>query len=420
MIALVDCNNFYVSCERLFDPSLVNRPVVVLSNNDGCVIARSQEAKALGIEMGAPAFMMEEELQRNNVAIFSSNYTLYGSISNRVIRLLQSYCPSVENYSIDESFLDFSELKHEDVFALGLKIRQQVKRNIGIPVTIGMGSTKTLAKIANRFAKIHARETGVHCLDTTVKVEQALKATRIGEVWGIGKQHEQRLRLIKVHTAFDLLSVPEDWIRRNMTVVGARMINELKGIRCLDLEEVAPDKKGIGCAKSFGMLLTDKVQIMEALSDYTATCAAKLRKQKSCTQAINVFLQTNNFRQQDEQYHGGITKQLAIPSNNTSTLIREARGAFNSIYRIGFNYKKVGVMMLDLVPENAAQSNLFEGAEPAKNKLLMHSLDEINAKYGTSKLRYAVQGFKKAWTMRQMKLSPRYTTRLTDIVTIST
>ncbi len=392
---------------------------MVLSNNDGCVIARSQEAKMLGIEMGAPAFMMEEALHNNNVAIFSSNYTLYGSISNRVISFLQTYCPSVENYSIDESFLDLSELKHLELFSFGQKIRREVKKNIGIPVTIGIGSTKTLAKIANRFAKKYTRETGVHCLNSPAMVEAALKATPIGEVWGIGKQHEQRLKLIKVQTAFDLLSVPEEWIRRNMTVVGARMINELRGIRCLDLEEIAPVKKGVTCAKSFGMLLTNKNQIMEALSDYTATCAAKLRKQKSCTRAINVFLQTNNFRQQDQQYQGGITLQLSIPSNNTTILIREARRAFETIYKEGFNYKKVGVMMLDLVPENVAQSNLFESAASPKNKLLMESLDQIIARFGNSKLQFAVQGFKKEWAMRQLRLSPRYTTRLTDIVTIT-
>jgi DNA polymerase V len=418
MIALVDCNNFYASCERLFEPSLVNRPVVVLSNNDGCVIARSQEAKALGIEMGAPAFLMEREMKKNNVAIFSSNYTLYGSISNRVIRLLQSFCPSVENYSIDESFLDFTGIDHDDLFELARTIRQEINMQIGIPVTIGIGATKSLAKIANRYAKRYCRECGVHFLDTPEKITQALKATPIGEVWGVGRQHEQRLRLIRVYTAHDFLCVPGDWIRRNMTVVGARLMNELNGMRCNELEEVAPAKKGVCTAKSFGKLLTDKSEILEALTDYTATCAAKLRKQMSCTRSINVFLQTNNFRQQDAQYFGGITLQLSVPSNNTATLIREAHKAFDMVFKPGFNYKKVGVMMLDLLPEHITQANLFEAAETEKDKRLMVSLDEINARFGNSKLQYAVQGFAKGWTMRQLKLSLRYTTRVNEIVTV--
>jgi DNA polymerase V len=213
--------------------------------------------------------------------------------------------------------------------------------------------------------------------------------------------------------------VPEDWVRRNMTVVGARLVNELQGVRCLDLEELLPDKKAIGSAKSFGNLLSDKRLIMEALSDYTANCAAKLRRQNSCTRSLHVFLQTNNFRQQDAQYFGGITTRLAIPSNNTGVLIHEARGAFDQIYQPGYNYKKVGVLMLDLVPETVIQTNLFQAAATEKDKRLMSSLDQINTRFGNSKLRYATQGYKKSWSMRQLKLSPRYTTRLNDIITIN-
>lgn len=418
MIALVDCNNFYASCERVFNPKLEGKPVVVLSNNDGCVIARSNEAKEIGIEMGAPAFMMEEFFTKHNVAVFSSNYTLYGSLSSRVMKILQSFAPEVEVYSIDEAFIDLSTHTYTDLFQLGQQIRETVKNAVGIPVTIGIAPTKTLAKMANRFAKKERRKIGVYVAQEKWQLQELLQYTKVGDIWGIGAQHQKRLLANNILTAADLVQVNEEWVRKHMTVVGLRMLNELKGVPSIEWEEAPPPKKGICIARSFGQLLSNKKDIAEALANYTAGCAAKLRKQNSCTSLINVFIQTNTHRQQDKQYYNSITVHLPLQTNSTNLLLKYAMQGFERIYKPGYNFKKVGIMMLELVPEENIQYNLFETENRQRNKQLMKSLDAINKTFGKDLVRFAPQGYARRWKLRQEKLSPCYTTDINQVLEI--
>src|SRR5205809_3501527 len=302
MIALVDCNNIYASCERLFNTSLKGKPVVVLSNNDGCVIARSDEAKALGIEMGTPAFIKEDFFIKNGVQIFSSNYTLYGSLSNRVMQSLTQFTPAIEFYSIDEAFLDFTNFEYTDFDALSKSIKKTIQQDIGIPVTVGLATSKTLAKMANRFAKKTKKDDGIHVADTTDKIREMLAFTEVNNIWGIGGQLSKLLVRNGFKTASDLVSAPEEWVRKNMSVKGQRLLNELKGIPCIEMEEIPPAKKMICVARGFGKLLTEKKDVQEALSNYASRVAEKLRQGKLCTSMIHVFLQTNTHRTQDKQY----------------------------------------------------------------------------------------------------------------------
>lgn len=418
MIALVDCNNFYVSCERAFQPKLENRPVVVLSNNDGCVIARSEEAKDLGIQMGAPAFFMEDMLTSNNVAVCSSNYALYGSMSNRVIKVLHAHCPTVEVYSIDEAFLYMG-----DVFGMKLpeyaeELQAAVKAT-GIPVSVGIAPTKTLAKMANRYAKKNKKHIGIHILDTKEKTEEVLRDTLVGDIWGIGPQYASLLELKGFKTAKDFSRAPEEWVRKKMTVMGQRIWKELQGIPCIEIEEVPPAKKNICVARSFGHLLSKKNEVKEALANYTAIAAAKLRKQSSCCSTIQVLLQTNAFRTQDRQYYRSLTVNMPVPTSSTSELLQHATQALEYIWRDGYNFKKVGILLLDLVPSNQVQAGIFDSVDREKDERLMNVVDSINKAFGGKELvKFAVQGYNNKWKLRQEKLSSRYTTRLSEVLTI--
>lgn len=418
MIALVDCNNFYASCERVFNPKMNNRPVVVLSNNDGCVIARSNEAKELGIKMGAPAFLMEKELEKNNVAVFSSNYALYGDLSNRVSQVLSNFSPNIEVYSIDECFLDLSGFTYHNLEEYAQLIRQTVFQNTGIPVSVGIAPTKTLAKLANRYAKKNKRQIGVHIINTVEEREYALKATTIQDVWGVGPQYATLLGKYGINTAYDFTLANEAFIKRYMSIVGLRTLKELKGMPCIPLELVRPAKKGICTGRSFGTLLTDYNTIAEAASNFTARCAEKLRKEKSCTNLIRVFIETNPFREQDKQYYNSRTLNIPVASNDTSTLIKYALIALKMIYKEGYNYKKVGVIMLDIVPQSQVQSALFDSVDHQKQNKLMAAMDKLNKLMGKDKVRLAAQGFDRKWKLRQEKLSPCYTTRWNELLTI--
>ncbi len=418
MIALVDCNNFYASCERLFRPELQDKPVVVLSNNDGCVIARSNEAKALGIQMGAPAFMMEAFMAKHKVAVFSSNYTLYGSLSNRVMNVLKGFVQSVEVYSIDEAFLDLSGFINQNLSDLAAKIRESVTNDVGIPVSIGVAPTKTLAKMANRYAKKECKKSGVYIAEHQHQIDQLLEYTSVGDVWGIGHQFSKKLTLNNIHSAADFVKMNEAWIRKNMTVVGQRMLNELKGISCIEWDEMPAPKKEICAAKSFGKLLSAKEDIREPLASYTNICAAKLRKQKSCAGVVHVFIQTNTHRTQDKQYFRSVTIRLEVPTNNTSELIKAAMKGLDIIYKPGYNFKKTGVILFELIPEKNVQLGLFDKADRERNKKLMRTYDVINAKFGRDMVKYAAQGFDNQWKLRQEKLSPCYTTDIAQVLII--
>ena len=418
MYALVDCNNFYVSCERLFNPKLEGRPVIVLSNNDGCAVSRSDEAKALGIEMATPAFMAREIIEKNNVAVFSSNYTLYGDISDRVMKTLGGFVPRLEIYSIDEAFLDMHDLDYTDLLELGLQIKTAVKKNVGIPVCVGIAPTKTLAKMANRYAKKYRKNIGVHWAANEELIKEMLAITEVGDIWGIGRQYALFLKRNGFNTALDLLSAPEEWIRKNMTVVVQRLFNELKGIPAIAWEFKPPAKKNICTSKSFGKLQTKKEDIKEALCNYAAACALKLRNQNSCCRSINVFLQTNLHRTQDKQYSRSITIDLQTPTNFTGEIINYATKGFDIIFKEGYNYLKCGVMVLDIVPDDKIQASLFDKLDRKKNKTAMEAMDKINKCLGKEMVRLSVQGFEKRYRLKTEYLSSHFTTDINQILKV--
>ena len=418
MIALVDCNNFYASCERAFNPNWNNRPVVVLSNNDGCVIARSNEAKALGIKMGVPAYQIKNEIERYGIGVFSSNYTLYGDMSNRVMTMLSSYSPNIEVYSIDECFLDFSGFERYDLKEYGEEIIRTVSKGTGIPVSMGIAPTKTLAKVANKFAKKYKGYKGVCIIDTEEKRIEALKRTEIGDVWGIGYRHTKRLSVYGVSTAYDFSLMPRNWVRQQMTVVGERTWKELNGEPCIDLELVTPDKKQICTSRAFGEAISEIEGLEEAVSSYASICAGKLRKQRSCAQALMVFIHTNNFREDLPQYFQNCVVKLPVPTNNTPEIVHYALIALRNIYRKGYFFKKAGVIIIDIVPDSAIQQNMFDNVDRERQKKLMKVVDRLNSGFNRNNLTLAVQGGRRKWKLKQELLSPCYTTRLSDIINI--
>ena len=416
MFALVDCNNFYASCERLFQPKLANVPIVVLSNNDGCVIARSNEAKEVGIKMGAPAFLMQEFFDKHNVQVFSSNYTLYGDISARVMATLGEFTPNIEIYSIDESFLDLTGFADLQVYAQ--RIRETVKQNTGIPTCIGVSPSKTLAKAANKYAKKMVPG-GVFVVDTEEKRKMLLSWTEIGDLWGIGRQNNKWMLQHGITNAWQLANANQDMIRSKMGVVGVRMVQELNGISCLELEELPPAKKEVCTSRSFGKLITEKTIISEAVCTHATRCGEKLRKQGSAAGQITVFIHTNTFRTQDVQYHGTLSIPLMTATNDTAELIRYAMMALDRIFRPGYNYKKAGVIVGEIVPANQIQKSMFDQVlDRTRNNKLMAALDSINGKMGQDKVRFAAAGFGREWKLRQEKKSQRYTTCLDELLTV--
>jgi DNA polymerase V len=416
LFALVDCNNFYASCERVFNPALRHKPVVVLSNNDGCVIARSEEAKALGIRMGVPAFEIESLLSAHGVMVFSSNYALYGDFSSRVMATLAALVPSMEIYSIDEAFLDLTGISPEEAEALAQRIRKTVLKHTGIPVGIGVAPTKTLAKIANHLAK--KNKMPVCLLKGEEEITEVLQQTPVGEVWGIGRQYSAKLTARGIITAYDLSRAPEEWVRREMTVTGLRTRQELCGISCLALEEAVPARQAICTSRSFGKPQGEPGPLEEAIATFATMCAAKLRRGKSAATQMMVFIHTNAFRTDQPQYARNRVITLATPTNDSILLVKAAVEALRAIYRPGYLYKKAGVIVTGLVPEGEVQQDLFSSAETGKHRKLMESLDEVNRRYGRQTLQVATQGTTRKWRLRQEKLSPGYTTRWSDLMEI--
>ena len=418
MYALVDCNNFYCSCERVFNPKLNGRPVVVLSNNDGCAIARSEEAKQLGVVMGTPAYMIGDLLKQHNVAVFSSNYTLYGDMSDRVMKTFASFVPRLEIYSIDEAFLDLHDLPYTDLLQLGVTIRKTVQQNTGIPLTVGIAPTKTLAKMANRYAKKTPKATGVFWAANEMLTREMLENTEVGDIWGIGHQHAMLLKRNGFTTAAEFIKAPDEWVRVNMSVVGQRMLNELRGIPSIAWEFEAGQKKNICTSRSFGKLLTRKEDIQEALCNHAAACALKLRQQKTCCNTVHVFINTNPHKTDEPQYARTINVDLQSSSNHTSEIIKAAIKGFNVIYSTGYRFMKCGVTVMDLVPEAQAQVSLFDEADRSKNNLVMTAMDKVNRSLGKEIVRFAVQGFEKKYKLRADHLSRRYTTDISQILKI--
>jgi DNA polymerase V len=419
MFALVDCNNFYASCERVFDPRLERRPIVVLSNNDGCVIARSNEAKALGIAMGEPAFKKEDVYAKHNVAVFSSNFALYGDMSQRVMSTLAQHSAAMEIYSIDEAFLDCSGLTADGLDRFGSQLRKTVKQWTGIPVSIGVAPTKTLAKVANHIAKRLPDNSGVCVLEKEETIEYCLKKLPVEKLWGVGRRYALFLRSWGINTAWDLRRMPEGWVKENMTVVGLRLQKELKGEPCIPMEHNPQKKKEICTSRSFGIMVTELDELKQAVSMYATRCAEKLRTQNSCTNLVNVFLHTNPFRPDLPQYKNVRLVRLPVASNSTLTIVQSALRGLESIYRKGYQYKKAGVIVSGLVPSNTIQYNVFHSTDEDRHMRLMTAMDKVNDREGRDVLRVAEQGFTRRWTLRQERLSPCYTTRWADFMTIA-
>lgn len=414
MYALCDGNNFFVSCERVFNSSLDGKPVIVLSNNDGCAIARSEEAKALGIKMGANFFEIEHIVKSNNVQVFSTNFTLYADMSIRMKGLLSRFTPNLEDYSIDEAFLDFSGLDKSTLRDYGLEVVRTVTQGIGIPVSLGVAPTKTLAKLANRFAKKYSGYQNVCIIDTDDKRIKALQHTDVSDVWGIGRRSSKKLKERGVNTAYDFTQLNRSWVRKHLTVVGERTWCELNGEPCINLESVEPDKQSIMVSRSFGKMLDDIEIIKEAAATYSCMAAAKLRKQKGCAKSLVVFLETNRFREDLPQYRNHILINMPVATNSSIEIVNYMSEGLEKIFRKGFHYKKVGVMLMDIVSEDAVQGYLWDKVDRVKHKRLMEIIDTTNNRYGSNSLKLAVLGDSEQWKIKQKRLSPCYTTRMKD------
>ncbi len=415
MIALVDCNNFYASCERVFRPDLENKPIVVLSNNDGCVIARSNEAKKLGIKMGEPAFKKREVFERNKIKTFSTNFILYGDMSKRVMSILRNNSKEIEIYSIDEAFI---ECYNEDLNTYGTNLRKKVKQWTGIPVSVGIAETKVLAKIANHIAKKY-RKSGVFILDNKEIIERALKFTAIEEIWGIGRNHAKRFKEYGINTAHDLTCIEESWIKRKFSIVVLRIAQELKGIKCLDIESQHKTKKNICTSRSFGNPTSDYNTIKEAISTFAVRCCEKLRKQKTSTSELRIFIYTNPFNPRHKQYYGTKKIQLERATNDNQIIVQEVIKGLQEIYKKGYVYKKAGVIVGSITQENQVQLNLFDQIKNReKYTKISKVIDRINSSMGRDKLRIATQGFDRKWKMKQEQLSQCYTTRIDEILTV--
>ena len=404
---LVDCNSFYVSCERVFNPKLWGKPVVVLSNNDGCVVARSKEAKVLGIPMGAPAYQFQKLFNEQNVFVYSSNYTLYGDLSHRVMHVLSQFSPHMEIYSIDEAFL---EIDTEDPLALGFEIKQRVWKWTGIPVSVGISSTKTLAKMANHIAK---KGSGAHFLE---QIDTTLATFPLDDIWGIGRRLSKRLCERGIHTPLQLKNAPDAWIRKCFSTTLLKTAFELRGISCLEIEEVDAPRKSITCSRSFSTPVTTLQSLEEALSSYTARAAEKMRTQESHASYLTVFLMTSPFIR--TSYSNSATVALPASTDYTPTLIAYAKLCLRGIFRKGYPYKKVGILFTGISSKTSYQPDLFFHPSPRQIQT-MQVLDQINATYGKTALQFAAEGIEKPWKMRRMHTSQRFSTNWKELLTIS-
>ena len=415
MLALADCNNFYVSCERVFQPHLENKPIVVLSNNDGCVIARSNESKALGIKMGVPVFQIKNIIEQHSVQLFSSNFTLYGDLSKRVMSTIKQEVKAMEIYSIDEAFMDFSG--EGNPLEKGITIKKKVQQHIGIPISIGIAPTKTLCKVAGLIAKKYTRS-GVFVLTDTAIIERALKWLPVENLWGVGRRHARKLNDVGIKTAYDLCRADDSWIKRRLSVVGLRLVKELRGTLCFALKKRASKKQNICTSRSFSKSISNIEELNEAVSNHANSCAYKLRKQQSCASRISVFIHTDIFRPTDKQYRGFTSLVLDTPSNDSIELVRFALICLKKIYRSDCTYKKAGVIISDISPQQQQQLSLFDAVNRQKRQSIMTALDGINDKFGKDKVRLAIQGYSRKWAIKQEQLSPCYSTRIEDALEV--
>ncbi|MFH6972289.1 Y-family DNA polymerase [Flavobacterium petrolei] len=421
MYALVDCNNFYASCERVFQPKFNGKPVAILSNNDGCVISRSNEAKAVGVPMGAPAFQIKELVKEKNVQLFSSNYALYGDLSNRVMAILGQFTPNLEIYSIDEAFLNFDGLTISDYHDYGIQMKTRVQKWVGIPVCIGFAETKALSKVANKIAKkFQDRTKGVYVIDSEEKRIKALKWTKIEDVWGIGYRMNKKMKAKNIVTALDFTAPQhEAWIKKEMGVVGMRLKYELEGKSVLDLEPIVDQKKSIATTRSFPKQIADFDLLRERVATFAAVCAEKLRKQNSCCHTIIVMLVVDKHTVQTSKYYFNMAVTLPYGSNSTLTISNAAISMLKKLHQGNehLKFKKAGVIVTELIDENKKQLQLFDEENP-KHLLLMKVMDGLNKKIGDKKVKLATQNLSLTWNMNQKHLSPKYTTNFKDILEI--
>jgi DNA polymerase V len=422
MYAIVDCNSIYCSCERVFKPQLENHPVIVLSNNDGCIISRSDEAKDLGVEMAGPYFKARHLIEKNNVGVFSSNYNLYGDMSKRVMDVLRLLVgkDNVEVYSVDEAFVNLFFLPQNRLRDFALEMRTTIETWTGIKVSIGVAPTKTLAKLANGIAKKHKDKTAcVAILENDEKIQKALKMTPVGSLWGIGGRSAEKLEKLKVLTGWDLVQIPEEWARKNLGgVVGVRLIKELRGQEAIVMDEYK-DKKMIATTRMFGNAVTALSDIKEAVATYTARAAENLRRQNSAAGIINVFVVTNEKTNDSNGHfrHGPTYSRhtfLPYPTSLTNELIKASTNLAEQLYQEGKKYKKAGVMLSHIVPDDSIQGNLFE-KQKGIGRYLMEQIDNINFSMRNDVVKFASSGTKRDWKMRRDFQSPRYTTRWEEL-----
>jgi DNA polymerase V len=416
VFALVDCNNFYASCEKLFRPDLKHTPVVVLSNNDGCIVARSKEVKALGIKMGVPMFQVQDEIRKYGIVCFSSNYALYADLSNRVMTILEEEAPRLEVYSIDEAFMDLTGVDHvTDLLAFGKRVKAKVDQWTGITVGVGIAPTKTLAKLANHAAKQYPATGSVVDLMDPDRQKRLLALVEVSDVWGVGRRTTAKLKARGIHTALDLASADPKSIRSEFSVVLERTIRELNGVSCLDLELVRPTKQQIICSRSFGHKVTDRRELREAIAKYTTRAGEKLRGEKRLCRVVSVFVRTSSFIPNEPQYSKTLSAELPNPTDDTRALLEVADVLFRRIYRAGYRYAKGGVMLADFYEHGAFQQDLFRADNTKINsKALMSVVDKINHS-GLGKVFFASQGVSPQWSMKREHLSPAYTTRWDEL-----
>lgn len=415
MFALIDCNNFYVSCERIFNPSLEGRPVVVLSNNDGCIISRSNEAKAIGLKMGEPIFKCRDLIEEHNISVYSSNYALYGDISHRIMNTLHNFSPMVEIYSIDEAFLELNGIDANHT-KYGQAIRLRILKDIGMPIGVGIGATKSLAKIANRIAKKHR---GVFAIETENQRLWALANTPVEDIWGVGRRYAVLLKKHGVNTALDFTKLSTNWIRKHMTVQGHRLKEELMGKSCIALETVMQPKKSIATTRAFGKKLSDFGAIKESVSSHAVSCASKLRRQKSVARFVTVFIHTDPFSKTQKYVSRSITVTLPIDTNSDMLIAKAALAGLGKIFTPNLLYKKAGIIVSQISSATAIQQNLFEQPDTDRLNTVSQVTDFLNAKYGDKTVKLAVQGSSREWKLKQEKLSPAYTTRWNEILSVN-
>lgn len=419
IFGLCDVNNFYVSCERSFNPAINNRPVIVLSNNDGCAVARSNEVKALGVKMGAPLHQIQNLVRKHNFAVFSSNYSLYADMSNRFESIIESYAPEVEKYSCDEVFFQLNGLEHKgNLGAYMRKMVAEIKQGLGLPVCVGLAPTKTLCKIANHYAKSLSVAGGVLALFSDYNLKNALEILPVNEIWGIGRKHTEHLAKLGITTALQLRDADKKWIRKRFSVVVERTIMELRGVSCLELNDVPAKKKQIVCTRSFGEKTTDKTVLREAIGYHVSRGCVDLRSQKSVAKSITVGIRTNPFSKRDQQSVKSITIELPYASDDTRDFQTAATQALNKLYQTGYKYKKAGIMLNGLSDKGVIQYDLFSHQKP-QDDAIMGVMDQINNKYGKDVLRCGSQGFAASWVMKSERRSPRYTTQWDDVIGVS-